>query len=157
MNGNHWCLIIVDLKLNEICYFDPFIASEIRSKQVFDNVATFLRSTKTFKKKKFSHRIYTHQPQRDGCNCGVFICSFFQILLVNNPNLFENEVNDSFRSEILKKIQSKSYIDVCCVCKKKHTLISSVFKNASFIKLNCGHVFHQKCLKSNSCVFECDV
>jgi hypothetical protein len=81
--------------------------------------------------------------------CGVFVCHFFDLLLIRKLESFKIEINiDEYRKTVLKKISENSKITRCGICKTdvKKSIIIGLFADSTVKYEKCPHLFHKKCL-----------
>ena len=106
---------------------------------------------------RFKSQLVVHQLQNDDCNCGVFVCHFFEILVTKQLLEFSKDIDiSSYREKIKSKIVNASKIKVCCICHNgppEKRLIIKIL-TPGLISFDCGHKFHKKCIpkKGNKCV-----
>jgi len=112
-----------------------------------------------FASSKWKLRKFLHPTQSDGTSCGVFVCMYFEKLLLIDQNQRKLEVIDQskFRKKIYDEFVKiahlqKSDLFFCSICSKTET------NKELCISFKCWHKYHLKCL-SNFCDYcpQCEV
>lgn len=99
----HWTLIIFNIRLKSLEYFDP-LGNE-PNKEALTLINQWCNILNTWLNSGSCWKIDNppHVKQTDNYNCGVFIC-FFVYQKLNKCSLTENFDTNEFRARILKKL-----------------------------------------------------
>lgn len=77
-NGNHWTLVLVDLRNAIFVFIDPLQVREMSvCKNLMNNFCKWTRAYNVVKPgatlpTAFKPRVIPHQKQQDGTNCGIW-------------------------------------------------------------------------------------
>ena len=87
-----------------------------------------------------------HPIQKDGNNCGVFVCRFYEQLVSGRKIIsFDNSLQESmkYRKRMCFEFKRKSKLNFCTFCAKDIQLSDEILKTA------CRHRYHADCRELN--------
>lgn len=147
INGNHWCLAVVDAKRKTFLFLDPFCSTLEKTTLYFDRFKHFISCYNKCNiqntlpcLKNFQLQLEKHIIQKDGYNCGPYIVYFFHNI-INGISLNTPKCMDSYRRALKRSILEKSddMTEVCLLCGRsaKSSVIACRY---------CTRKHHIKCL-----------
>ena len=153
INNNHLTLFFVSIVSKKIFYIDPSGSSQDKLDNKSKYFITFNQTTRYFNNIDFSNILIDHQFQNDTYNCCVFVCYFYELFLNFDLTLFSNDIDiDQYRNYIISKYLQYNKMTSCLAFKiEKIKSFMKVFPSNLNV-LDCGHAFHNSCLKNKSCV-----
>ena len=92
-NGGHWSLFFVDVRKGLLYFIDPIGANtpfHPNIHQVFQKWNVFAHSQPFLRDKIWEKKVIEHSEQKDGYNCGILVCFFYESLL-NGNSLTQDE------------------------------------------------------------------
>lgn len=149
VNGNHYCLVIIDIGKKSISFFDP-LGTDMNMTVLYKN--KFINFMQVYNKHNNSGKIncdnlqplvYDHLIQTDGYNCGPLIIYFFdKIINKENPSAFCKI--DNYRNNIKHLIleNSTNMRPKCLFCSRETSAT-----NHKIECIFCLRFIHYECLK----------
>lgn len=147
INGNHWCLALIDLKRRIFLFLDPLGSTLEKTTFYFNRLKQFINSynaqtdqDKVLNLNNYRMLVEKHLRQQDGHNCGPYILYFFNNFIKGIP-LNAPRCMDSYRYELKKIILQKSddMTQICLLCGKQAI-------SCNIVCQYCKRSFHLKCI-----------
>lgn len=145
VNGNHFCLGLVDFEKSTFSFLDPLGTSKKKTAFYFRKLAKFIDAHNTFFKTNYDctslkTKCYEHILQRDGYNCGPLIVYFFDKLSKNeslNISCDMKQYRQQLQYLLINKASNMS--EQCLLCARKCLSIEA--NRCDF----CKRYVHIKC------------
>jgi len=112
--GMHWCLSVIDFSNKKICYYDSLKGNNMKCidalKGYLDDESKEKRQ-QPFDLSDWSFEMPKSIPQqKNGCDCGVFMCKYAEWLSRDMELTFEQEHMPYFRQRMVYEIISKKLL-----------------------------------------------
>jgi hypothetical protein len=109
----------------------------------------FCNENEILKGRKWITKIVEHTIQNDGYNCGVFVCIFLKLFFEGKSLFFDCDENkmEKYRLSINAKLKENTSNSFCSICS------FDIIEDDEFLKCNCFHKYHYKCIKDNDAIF----
>ena len=108
---------------------------------IFNNWCNFSASNDHLKMHKFKNIKPKHAIQKDGYNCGVYVCAFFERLISTKSlesKLDTKKYRKIIKNTLIEQSDLKKSKNRCFICYSSDQ--QKVLKSFS-----CGHSFHIDC------------
>lgn len=118
---NHWALVYIDLQRKLLNFYDSLSKANIYS----DNLAAYcLKPIYSYLEGKYKETynkmlctgwllnyMYECPQQKNGYDCGIFVCKFVEYLSVDAPLDFTQEDMPKFRQEIFSTVYPEQKLE----------------------------------------------
>lgn len=157
VNGNHFCLALVNFDENTFSFLDPMGSTTVKNNYYLKKFENFIFRYNEYHNKNYNFKnmkifFHKHLIQKDNFNCGPLITYFFHQIINLKP---ANEPCDLAKYRIqLKDLllkEASNMKNICLFCARQCEDSLQCVSCLRYMHQNCAKIDEHSCIKFKIC------